>query len=156
MICRVCGVEAPTKYVAFYQNIGALVVRFHQSVQGELCKPCIHRYFWKYTAINMALGWWGTLSFCVTPFFIINNLVRYVGCLGMKSPSPDARAAELTEDAVARLRPHTQEIFDRLGQKVKLEQVATETADQVGVTPGQVFLYVQAVTRAAQTKQRQK
>ena len=25
MICEACGVEAPTKYVAFYQNIGVLV-----------------------------------------------------------------------------------------------------------------------------------
>lgn len=38
MICQSCGVEAPTKYVAFYQNIGALVMRFTRSAEGRMCK----------------------------------------------------------------------------------------------------------------------
>jgi hypothetical protein len=31
-ICQACGCVAPTKYVEFYQNIGALVMRYHKSV----------------------------------------------------------------------------------------------------------------------------
>jgi hypothetical protein len=56
MICQSCGVEAPTKYIEFHRNIGAMVVRFHNSVQGEFCKKCIHRYFWKYTGTSFLLG----------------------------------------------------------------------------------------------------
>ena len=58
MICQCCGVEAPTKYVAFYQNIGALVMRFTNSMEGNLCKSCIHSTFWKFTLTNTTLGWW--------------------------------------------------------------------------------------------------
>ena len=35
MICQSCGVEAPTKYVAFYQNIGMLVMRTHRLENNE-------------------------------------------------------------------------------------------------------------------------
>ena len=44
-LCQACGVEAPTKYVEFHQNVGALVMRFHKSYKGHMCKSCIHKYF---------------------------------------------------------------------------------------------------------------
>jgi hypothetical protein len=91
MYCEACGRKAPTKYVAFYQNIGALILRFHKSMEGELCKPCINKYFWEFTLVNLTLGWWGIISFIITPFFIINNVVRYLGCLGMPSGEEEYR-----------------------------------------------------------------
>jgi hypothetical protein len=87
MTCRACGVEAPTRYVVFYQNIGMLIVRTHRSVEGHLCKACIHRFFWELTTITLFLGWWGLISFFVTPFFLLNNLRYYVSSLGMKRRS---------------------------------------------------------------------
>ena len=92
MYCQACGAEAPTRYVEFYQNIGALVVRFPSSIKGHLCKSCIHHYFWKCTLTTLALGWWGLISLIVTPFFILNNIFRYVLCLGMpaKPKDPDS------------------------------------------------------------------
>jgi hypothetical protein len=95
MACRACGVEAPTRYVVFYQNIDLLVLRTHRSVEGHLCKPCIHRFFWEFTAITLFLGWWGVISFFVTPFFLLNNLGYYVSCLGLKRPSNGWRMPHL-------------------------------------------------------------
>jgi hypothetical protein len=86
--CQACGLEAPTKYVAFYQNIGALILRFGKSLEGNLCKNCIHKYFWEYTLFTATLGWWGIITFILTPFFLLNNTIRYLGCLGMEAPSP--------------------------------------------------------------------
>jgi len=43
MICQACGVEAPTKQVEFRQNIGALIMRFHRTIKGQLCKSCVHK-----------------------------------------------------------------------------------------------------------------
>src|SRR5947209_6594826 len=105
MICQACGVEAATRYVAFYQNIGALVVRFSRSIEGNLCKSCIHRYFWTYTGTNLALGWWGMISFIINPFLILNNAGRYLFCLGMPPVAAGARAPELTDEAIDRLQP---------------------------------------------------
>jgi hypothetical protein len=81
--CQSCGAHAPTKYVEFHQNVGALVMRFHRSVRGQLCKSCIHSNFWKMTGTTMAVGWLGTISLVLTPIFVINNIVRYLGCLSL-------------------------------------------------------------------------
>ena len=35
----------------------------------------------------MLLGWWGVISFIVTPFILLNNLLRFIFTLGMQKPS---------------------------------------------------------------------
>ena len=86
-VCQSCGVEAPTKYVEFYQNIGALFMRFSKSIKGNLCKDCINQYFWSFTGITLVLGWWGMISFFVTPFILLNNIVEYLGTLRLAPPA---------------------------------------------------------------------
>lgn len=99
MYCEACGVEAETRHVTFYQNIGALVVRFSNTADGYLCKSCIHKYFWSMTMTSLLLGWWGIISFIVNPFFILNNIIRYLGCLGMKAPGQTPARDERMEAA---------------------------------------------------------
>jgi hypothetical protein len=83
--CQVCGADAPVKYVEFHQNIGALVMRYHKSCKGNLCKSCIHSKFWSMTGTTLAVGWLGTISVVLAPIFVVNNTIRYIGCLGMPS-----------------------------------------------------------------------
>src|SRR5579871_2980684 len=113
MYCQGCGVEAPTRRVAFYQNIGDLVVRYSRSIKGNLWKSCIHKHFWKMTSVNMTLGWWGTISLIMTPCFLINNLGHYMFALFMPS-SRGAQRPQLTQDAVERIGPFTNELIRRL------------------------------------------
>lgn len=148
MICQNCGIEAPTKYVAFYQNIGALVVRFSKSIEGELCKSCIHRYFWSFTGINCTLGWWGYISLVVTPFFILNNVFRYATCLTMPPVPQDATEPQLTDEAIDKIQPYAGELIGRLNEGGKLKEVAEDIAHLANVTPGQVVRYLQAVIAA--------
>ena len=116
MICQECGVEAETKYVSFHQNIGALFVRFSESVEGRLCKRCIHKRFWGMTMTTLFAGWWGIISFIVTPFFLLNNVGRYLFCLGMPSVPRDASPPRLTEAAIERIEPHVADLFSRLDE----------------------------------------
>lgn len=153
MICQNCGIEAPTKYVAFYQNIGALVVRFSKSIEGELCKSCIHRYFWSFTGINCTLGWWGYISLVVTPFFILNNTFRYLTCLSMPPVPPDATEPQLTDEAIDKLHSHTDELINRLNSGDKLKEVAEDIAPLAGVTPGQVVCYLRALIASQERQQ---
>jgi hypothetical protein len=153
MICQSCGIEAPTKYIEFYQNIGALVMRFSKSIQGELCKSCIHRYFWSFTGTNLVLGWWGTLSFAVTPVFILNNVFRYVTCLPMPAVPPDATQPELTEEAIEKLQPFTNDLIDRLYQGGNFKDVVQDVAALSGATPGQVVCYVRALIAPQEQQQ---
>lgn len=114
MICQCCGVEAPTKYVAFHQNIGVLVMRFSKSVEGDLCKSCIHSNFWSLTGTTAVLGWWGMISLIVTPFFLLNNIGRYAFCLNMPPVPPGAAPPKLTDEVAQRIIPHLQQLFDRI------------------------------------------
>ena len=84
--CHSCGGYGPIKYVEFYQNIGVLVMRWDKSIKGELCKNCIIKIFWQFTLVDLFLGWWGVISFIVTPFYILNNLIRYLMSLSLPRP----------------------------------------------------------------------
>lgn len=150
MICQDCGVEAETKYVAFYQNIGALVMRFHRSINGQLCKSCIHKHFWGMTSITAFLGWWGVISFVVTPFFLLNNIGRYIFCLGMQGVPPGALPPSLTDDAIEKIKPHAQDLFHRLNAGEDFAAVSSHVAMRAGVSPGQVAMFVQAVVQSQQ------
>jgi len=156
VICQACGLEAPTKNVSFYQNIGLLVMRFHKSISGNLCKSCVHKYFWQFTLTNLVLGWWGIISFIVTPFFILNNVIRYILCLGMEPVPPGAQQARLTEEAVRKLEPHADSIIERLNQGEDFRRVAENTAMNAGVTPAQVLLYINALVQASRQQQQAK
>jgi hypothetical protein len=79
MPCQSCGLESPTKDVTLHQNIGLLVMRRSQTIKGSLCKPCIDSYFWRFTLVNATLGWWGLISLIMTPIFMINNLIQFIG-----------------------------------------------------------------------------
>ncbi|MGH9763595.1 MAG: hypothetical protein ACREDR_32705 [Blastocatellia bacterium] len=76
--CDSCGVRAPTKYAAFHQHIGAVVLMFHQRYRGNLCRECINTIFRRTTLTTLGLGWWGMISVIVTPFVLIHNVVRYL------------------------------------------------------------------------------
>jgi hypothetical protein len=54
-----------------------------KSVGGQLCKSCVHKYFWEYTLFTLCFGWWGVISFLLTPFIVLHNVIRYVFCLRM-------------------------------------------------------------------------
>jgi hypothetical protein len=156
MICQECGREAPTRYVDFYQNIGMLVMRQHREVKGNLCKDCINSNFWKMTGTTLVLGWWGTISFVFTLFILPNNIIRYLGTLGMPPVPAGAMKPQLNAGTAEKLRPHLQEIFQRLGNKEKLDVVANDISYKAGVSPAQVTLYTIAVAKAAREQQANK
>lgn len=153
VICQSCGREAPTRYVYFLENVGMVFMRRYREIKGNLCKECINKYFWETTPKTFFLGWWGTISFVVTLFALPNNVIRYLLTLGMPPVPPGATVPQLTDDSVKRLQPFTNEIFTRLNNKEKLEAIASDLQYKAGVSPAQVFLYVQAVVRAARQKQ---
>jgi hypothetical protein len=148
MICQDCGVEATTKYVEFYQNIGLLVVRFPSSIRGSICKSCIHKHFWKMTVTTLFLGWWGMISLIFTPFYLLNNVGRYLFCLGMKPVPADAGPPILSDEAIERLTPFMDELFKRLNDGEELQAVTDSIAEEARVTPGQVVLFLRAVIQS--------
>jgi len=76
--CESCGQIGPVGRIELHQNIGALVVRFHKSVKGNLCPACAKKHFQELTLITLVGGWWGVISFLMTPFILVNNVLQYL------------------------------------------------------------------------------
>ncbi|MDB5308966.1 MAG: hypothetical protein JWO38_3168 [Gemmataceae bacterium] len=125
-----------------------LVVRSSRSVDGDLCKTCIHKHFWGTTGLTLVPGRWGTISLIVTPFFLLNNVGRYLFCLGMPGVPPGAAPPTLTADAIERIKPHLPALIDRLNAGEDFASVTKTVAYVAGVTPGQVVLFIQAMAHA--------
>lgn len=152
MICQSCGIEADTRNVEFHRNIGAVVLRFHKKIKGEMCKTCVNKYFWEFTAVNVTVGWLGIISLVLAPIFTINNIVRYVPCLSMKPVPAGAKRPVLDDLAIGMLRPQTDAIVRRIKAGESFDKIAADVAYTTGVTPGQVILYLRALLAAAQKK----
>jgi hypothetical protein len=150
MICQDCGLEAPTKQVTFHQNIGALFVRFPKRIEGRLCKTCIRKHFWGMTTTTFFFGWWGTISFIVTPFFLLNNVGRYLACLGMPEVPEGAAPPQLTDEDVRKIKLHEMALRDRLNEGEEFQSAVRATAAMAGVTPGQIVLFLQSFVLAQQ------
>lgn len=91
-LCKTCGIQAPTKYVEFYQNVGLVFARQWAKIDGNLCRRCIGAYFRSYTLTTLFLGWWGLISFFVTPLILLNNVARYL--LSLRLPEPSLAAMD--------------------------------------------------------------
>ena len=76
--CELCGGRAANAgLVYFYGNIGMFVERRRFELKAEMCGPCLHQQFLKFTAMNLFLGWWGMISFWVTPVYLVRNFDEY-------------------------------------------------------------------------------
>jgi len=142
IICQACGIEAPVKHVHFYQNIGALVMRFTREVDGNLCKRCIHSNFWSMTLINLTVGWLGMISLVLAPTFIIINIFQYLSALGLERVPPGAKVPVLGQEVFQKVGPFSNELFDRINAGQDLSDVARDVAQRSGATPGEVVLFV--------------
>ena len=100
------------------------------------------------TAVNLTLGWWGTISLIMTPCYVINNLYHYAVCLFMPS-SRGAKRPQLTKESVDRLGPHTEEIIRRLNGGQSAAELMNDIAMRASVTPGQVALYIHELVAAS-------
>ena len=87
--CESCRRVAQLRHAHFTQNIGAVVLRFHRTVDGQLCKHCIDKFFFRFTGVTMLLGWWGLLSFFFSCVAVPANVVSWAGSFGMPAPPDD-------------------------------------------------------------------
>jgi hypothetical protein len=78
MACAFCGSAEPTREATLYQNIGMIAVFRHATLKGPFCRGCMEHYFWRYTLVTGALGWWGIISFVLTPLMLVNNLIQWL------------------------------------------------------------------------------
>lgn len=141
--------EAPTRKVQFHKHTGMLIMMQHGQFGGNLCKRCIGKYFTKFTGWTAVAGWWGMISFFITPCVLLWNTGLYLSTLGLPAPAPGAEPPRLTQEAVDKLEPYADRLFSALNSGKPHKQVADEIAALAGVTPVQVLLYVSAVVESS-------
>jgi hypothetical protein len=76
--CQRCNEMRATRNVSFHRNVGMLVVLRTHSVNGNLCRSCIHRKFWEFQGKNLLLGPWGLFSLLLTPILLVQNTGAYL------------------------------------------------------------------------------
>jgi hypothetical protein len=84
-VCQACKKPGQVAHAELRQNIGALYLRFSRRVNGDLCRPCLDRYFWTYTLVTTAVGWLGIISLVLAPIYVIGNISSYVKARGQLS-----------------------------------------------------------------------
>src|SRR4051812_40586793 len=79
--CQACGQNARTALSHFRQNVGMLIARQEKHIEGNMCRACTGKYFWRLTLTTLAVGWLGTVSLIVAPIYVILNIVTYTRSL---------------------------------------------------------------------------
>jgi hypothetical protein len=52
-------------------------MRYTRSFKGNMCRFCAKKIFKKVEIHNFFFGWWGTVSFIVTPAYLLANIHNY-------------------------------------------------------------------------------
>jgi hypothetical protein len=89
MACQLCQARVPTKDVTISQNVGLVILRFYSATQGQLCRACIGKEFWRRTLITWFFGWWGIISAIFTPLILAGNVGSYLAALPMPHEGPE-------------------------------------------------------------------
>ena len=82
--CQICGQPKPTIKGSLNRHTGAVILMFHRSLNGHMCKECLSKVFWEFTPMTLGLGWWGFFSFFITPVVLVNNVAFFVRSRFMK------------------------------------------------------------------------
>jgi hypothetical protein len=76
--CQLCRSKpAHAGEVHFRGNVGMFVARQEHELKAELCTPCLHKQFARFTLMNLFFGWWGIVSMIVNPGYILGNIAQY-------------------------------------------------------------------------------
>ncbi len=106
MRCDSCYRSGPSAYVQLHHNVGMLIMRREYATEGQLCRECLDRAFWHHTLRNLTLGWWGMISFVMTCYFLLSNLVGYVQArveLGKRGPAHATREKTASGEEAQRI-----------------------------------------------------
>jgi len=71
--CRICGAQ-PVSATAVRGHQGLLVIMRFLKSEGPFCRSCGIATYREMTADTLLLGWWGPLSFFITPITLLMNL----------------------------------------------------------------------------------
>jgi len=84
-VCEVCGC-APANFATFRGHRGLLVLMQFRQISGVFCRDCALETFRDMTAATLLQGWWGFLSFFITPAVVLVNLASRGDVASLSAP----------------------------------------------------------------------
>lgn len=85
--CDICG-RVPAERFVIRKHIGMIVLQRFHKVDNILCKTCCTTIAKDWTKTTAFLGWWGFISFFVTPLNLLANLGVLRRAKRMSEPMP--------------------------------------------------------------------
>ncbi|GJM19540.1 MAG: hypothetical protein DHS20C14_17530 [Phycisphaeraceae bacterium] len=139
--CGYCGREADTAPFMQRRQIGLIVVRLYAEDGRRACAPCARRHFLSMTGTTLVAGWWGLISFFVTPYVLISNTAAYLSrdrSAGQPhGPWIDWRVPPNIRESLA---PHEDWALERLSAPDRTE-TSTAIGKQLGERAGVSWIY---------------
>jgi hypothetical protein len=114
-------------------EIGLLVARVYHHKKGRMCPDCISSTFWAYTLTTLALGWWGLVSFFVSPFVIVMNIISY-RAVSLSPTYPTTEPPPMLNSSVI----NSLEPFRRLLKGETMDQVCEDIGRRTAASPAEV------------------
>ena len=153
--CQRCYRSGPACFVELHHNVGMLMMRQTHSTRAALCSDCLHQAYRHHLLRNVTLGWWGTISFFATLYYLFANTVTYVSTLRTLRRLADAPAAsraataELSPDeARARLEPFEHNVRLRLRAGDTIDDIGRDLAALRDVPPAAARGFVESLSQA--------
>lgn len=151
--CDICGRGRAAVQVTFSRNVGMLIMRQTEVVEGYHCAACLVRNFAVFMALNLTLGWWGTISFVLTIFYSLSNIVTFAWAGGLlafaaisqrvETARIDSERARVDADAALGRFRHTIRMRLRNGESVAV--IAQDMVEAANVPPQKATAYVEAL-----------
>lgn len=85
--CTQCGIHAEVDDVTIVRIVGLIVVFQWRRVGGRWCRRCVDRELFADTLLSAVMGWWGVISFFLTPFFLAVNAWTFLKTRGLAPPA---------------------------------------------------------------------
>ncbi|MFC4148291.1 hypothetical protein ACFO0M_18720 [Micromonospora mangrovi] len=104
--CRFCG-SVPAVQTTFRGHQGMLVIMRFLSMPGPYCRDCGLATFREMTAKTLVQGWWGYISFVVTPFTVLWNLIVSRKVRNLAPPTPTRQQRPMDPGPGLLMRPMT-------------------------------------------------
>jgi hypothetical protein len=127
------------------RHIGLIVAFQSADLRGYFCKDCFMKSFWRYTLVTFFFGWWGLVSFFLTPIVLVNNLILLCRSFGLHPKRPDAVRPKLFQSQINLLEKIRDRLRQRLAAGENEEALSLELSRDSGVTPAQAFMLVSSV-----------
>ncbi len=86
-LCAICGCT-PAAYATFRQHTGLILVWLLRTRRGMFCRDCGLETFRGMTALTLLGGWWGVVSFFITPVVLLLNAANRPDVASLPEPQP--------------------------------------------------------------------